>query len=745
MTLLLMALVFPSPVLVEGIKCPAQVPAQMVTQCTKASPCFEGIGCDAKSGLFISAQCVKSGMCAACYPDSACRNATKTVDGKTASGAAGDDGKSSSSVPLDLAACMANVTNKTNSTAQALAGKFVKFNENNSSSAVHKMSQCGFQRLLDLAPLQEDQDTSTPIHLVILFKTTEPDTSIVKLLRTAAKTVGGEVVLRNRVFVPVVDISFVTILGFASPKKLVSFFQSPEFAEAVLPKMLQEFSTLSMSLMRLNIDVRVPVTDCAYDKDWGFDATKPLPWPEKAGLEQQNQVFMTQDTGKLANNLIFNKALSKEKASKATFDYIDGVRKATFKHGFKPHMAFTCMWQAATGETAEFCRSVQLVGDTLMGYDTFRVVEYPSRRAMLSMMNDESWIIADKQDEWEWNVGVPTEPIYEDLAEIADIPQTITPSFKGLTGFDHKATQCTVAVRQAQRRTEIIKYSCFEKSSGVNMEKIGGPCSSLFENPIIDVAGGASCPTAECQSLMNELQPCFAGFWNTYDAGDALVLSAMKSGGPQAKAAAKSLSPSAWFLEVERRGCPAKNITLTETEKEVEQKKHVVTVTMKVEKLDYDKLLENADVLKAFKEKCQESVAKSAGIEDKNKVKIKVFKGSVIVEATVPVEGNDDENALKSKLLDVKAADQLTSDVKSLGSQIEQVLEAGASLADVKAGKAELLVTNNSQQTSALTVTGGSLGGARVSWARYLRAIAFIWWGCSFGFGGSMDPWRTSR
>jgi len=194
----------------------------------------------------------------------------------------------------------------------------------------------------------------------------------------------------------------------------------------------------------------------------------------------------------------------------------------------------------------EFCRSVQLAGDFVMGYDTIRVVEYPSRRSLLSMMNDESWDIALKSDEWEWNTGVPSEPILD--ASITDIPQPITPSFKDLTGFEQPPSQCSDAIRQAQTRSEILNHACYEKTATTNIGSFGAPCASLFE------ADATTCPEA-CQAVVDELRPCLAGMWNTYSANEAMLLRALKNGMIPATAVASRLSPRAWYLEVVRRGC----------------------------------------------------------------------------------------------------------------------------------------------------------------------------------------------
>merc|ERR1712032_1347083 len=200
-----------------------------------------------------------------------------------------------------------------------------------------------------------------------------------------------------------------------------------------------------------------------------------------------------------------------------------------------PHVAFTCTPAASNSKrrSSDFCRSVQLAGDMLMGYDTIRVVEYPSRRAMLSMMNDPDWKIKDKKDEWEWNKGLPSEPIVD--ASITDIPQLITPSFKALTGFDQASTGCSDAVRKGQTRTHLLDHTCFNKASGSRIGSFGDPCIGAFET-------NSSCPAA-CEAVLQELQPCLGGMWNTYNSADALSLAALKTGAIPAKDIAKNLSP----------------------------------------------------------------------------------------------------------------------------------------------------------------------------------------------------------
>lgn len=493
-------------------------------------------------------QCTAAAACGPCYPDSPCKSATSWVGA--------DQSDQPARTVFDLGKCMEKVT----APARSMSLPFASFN-GGQNSRIHNVSQCGFQQLLLLT------DTN-PIHLVILFKAAD-DLNVVKLLRKAAKSVGGGVALRNRVFVPQVGMNFVTFLGFPSPGALVKMLGSPDFSDAV-SRMKAEWSAVSMSVTRMNLDVRVAVTDCAH-QPWNFDASLPLPWPEKRGLENTNKAFLIEDRGGAAQNLIFNKALSQEAASGAVFDYSLGVAEATFKHGFKPHVAFTCI-PAASGSsqrTPDFCRSVQLVGDTLMGYDTIRVVEYPSRRAMLSMMNDQSWKIEDKKDEWESNTGLPSEPIID--ATITDVPQLVTSSFKVLTGFEQSPTGCSVAVRQGQTRAEILTQTCFKKTV-VKVGSFGDPCIPVFE-------ASASCPKA-CQALMRELQPCLGGFWNTYDAGDALLLRAMKAGGITAKDAAFKFSPRAWYLEVERRGCRASVVSTSSRIADVSLMLVVINIVM---------------------------------------------------------------------------------------------------------------------------------------------------------------------
>lgn len=318
---------------------------------------------------------------------------------------------------------------------------------------------------------------------------------------------------------------------------------STEFAD-VLSTMKAELSAVSMSVTRLNIDVRVPATDCAH-MPWDFDSSAPLPWPEKPGQEGYNKAFLEGDTGKAAQNLIFNKALSRQAAAEADFDYALGVAAATFKHGFSPHMALTCLPQASGSaqQSTVFCRSIQLAGDLAMGYDTIRIIEYASRRAMLSMMNDPAFVYENKADEWEVNVGLVSEPIVDET--ITDIPQLLTPSFKALTGFDHAPTACRTSIRKGQTRSDILNHTCFQKS--LSEGRFRGPCISAFE-------ANASCPAA-CQAIVDELEPCLGGMWNTYDAGAALLLTGMNAGRISAQQGAMQLSPRAWYLEVVRRGC----------------------------------------------------------------------------------------------------------------------------------------------------------------------------------------------
>merc|ERR1712184_229217 len=107
---------------------------------------------------------------------------------------------------------------------------------------------------------------------------------------------------------------------------------------------------------------------------------------------------------------------------------------------------------------------------------------------MGAMTNDPNWVIEDKKDEWEWNIGLPSEPIVD--ATITDIPQLITPSFMELTGFEQAPTGCSDKVRQAVTRTHILNHTCLSKSLGLNGFKsgpAGDPCISLFE-------ANASCP-----------------------------------------------------------------------------------------------------------------------------------------------------------------------------------------------------------------------------------------------------------